>query len=97
MLNLPQADRQDDRHVRMMVLIVPEYLSLLIGDVETGVLSERAVLKEIRLVKKIASTAICRRALEKAGGGTVALIPWNLLASLNSELLAKYAHSQRPD
>ena len=96
LLNLPQSDRQDERHVRMMALIVPEYLSLLIGDVETKTLSGRAVLKEIKLVKKIASTAICRRAMAKACGGMAALIPWERLRSSHSEMLAKYAHSQRP-
>lgn len=95
LLNLPQADRQDERHVRMMALIVPEYLSLLIGDVETEALSGRALLNEIKLVKKIASTAICRRAIVKAGAGTEMLIPWERLASSESEILAKYAQSQR--
>jgi hypothetical protein len=95
LLNLPQADRQDGRHVLMMALIIPEYLSLLIADVETEALSERALLKEIKLVKKIASTAICRRAIAKVGSGTVALIPWDRLTSSRSELLAKFAQSQR--
>lgn len=96
LLNLPQADRQDGRHVLMMALIIPEYISLLIADVETEALSERALLKEIKLVKKIASTAISRRAIAKSGNGTVELIPWDGLASSRSELLAKYAQSQRP-
>jgi hypothetical protein len=51
-LGLPQGDRQDERHVRMLALILPEYISLLIDDADRGNISDRALLKEIKLLKK---------------------------------------------
>ncbi|MES2981146.1 MAG: hypothetical protein V4727_02440 [Verrucomicrobiota bacterium] len=97
LLNLPQKDRQDKRHVRMMVMILPEYLSLLIADVEAGfegALSERDLLKEIKFLKKISSSGPCRRAMQAVGIESQSLIPWDRLAGSKSTLLAQYATSQ---
>jgi hypothetical protein len=41
-------------------LILPEYLSLLIDDIDSENLSDRALLKEIKLLKKILGTHACR-------------------------------------
>ena len=92
--HLPQADRQDERHVRMMALILPEYLSLLIDDVDRGNLSDRDLLKEIKLLKKIASSGVCRRVMKKLEIESESLIPWASLAGSSSALLAKYGQSQ---
>lgn len=51
-LGLPQGDRQDERHVRMLALILPEYISLLLDDADRGNIPDRALLKEIKLLKK---------------------------------------------
>jgi len=97
LLNLPQAERQDERHVRMMAMILPEYLSLLIADAEAGeggALSDRNLLKEIKLLKKISSSGPCRKVMQTLGIDSRSLIPWDRLARSQSELLAKYAESQ---
>lgn len=91
--NLPQGDRQDERHVRMMSMILPEYLSLLIVDAEAGKLSDRDLLKEIKLLKKIAHSGICRRVMKSLEIEGESLIPWARLASSTSDLLAKYCKS----
>lgn len=93
-LHLPQADRQDERHVRMLAMILPEYLSLLIADAEAGAISDRDLLKEIKLLKKIGSSGPCRRALQSLEIESRSLIPWDRLARSQSELLAKYGASQ---
>ena len=94
LLGLPQADRQDERHVRMLSLILPEYVSLLIDEADLGKLSERDLLKEIKLLKKISSSGACRRALESLGIESQTLIPWGRLERSQSDLLVKYAESQ---
>jgi hypothetical protein len=53
LLGLPQSERQDERHVRMLALILPEYFTLLIGDVESGEVQARMLLVEIKLLKKL--------------------------------------------
>jgi hypothetical protein len=93
-LHLPQADRQDERHVRMMAMILPEYLTLLIAKAEAFTISDRDLLKEIKLLKKISSSGACRRAMQDLGIDSQSLIPWNRLARSQSELLSKYAASQ---
>lgn len=93
-LHLPQADRQDERHVRMMAMILPEYLTLRIADAEASTISDRDLLKEIKLLKKISASGPCRRAMQALGIESQSLIPWNRLVRSQSELLAKYAASQ---
>jgi hypothetical protein len=93
-LHLPQADRQDERHVRMMAMILPEYLTLLIAKAEASTISDRDLLKEIKLLKKISSSGPCRRAMQALGIEAQSLIPWDRLARSQSELLSKYAASQ---
>ncbi len=95
LLGLDQSDRQDARHVRMMALIVPEYLSLLIDGIETEKLSERAILKEIKLLKKMLGTHACRRALKHLEIDSLTLIPWSKLETCGLEILAAFARTQR--
>lgn len=76
-LHLPQDGRQDERHVRMMAMILPEYLSLLIANAEADAISERDLLKEIKLLKKISSSGPCRSALQALEIELQSLIPWD--------------------
>ncbi len=94
LLGLDQSDRQDQRHVRMLALILPEYLSLLINEAIAGDLGERAVLKEIKLLRKILGTSVCRRALGRLGLDPHALIPWRTLGACGLPTLATFARTQ---
>ena len=94
LLGLDQRDRQDARHVRMLALILPEYLSLLIDDADAEKLGERAILKEIKLLKKILGTNACRRALGQLEIKSDDLIPWSKLKSCGMETLTAFAHTQ---
>jgi hypothetical protein len=93
-LHLPQADRQDERHVRMIAMILPEYISLLIDDADLGNLPKRDLLKEIKLLKKITSLGACRRSMQSLGIESQTLIPWEKLAQSQSDLLVNYAKNQ---
>lgn len=92
--HLPQADRQDERHVRMLILILPAYLSFLIADAEKEKLSDRDLLKEIKLLKTIVTSGICRRVLTNLDIDGRSVIPWARLESSSSERLATYGISQ---
>jgi hypothetical protein len=101
LLGLDQSDRQDERHVRMLALILPEYLSLLIDAIDTEKLGERAILKEIKLLNKILGTHACRRALARLEIDPNALIPWSKLETCGLETLSAFASAKknllRPD
>ena len=96
LLRLPQGDRQDQRHVRMLALILPQYVYLLINDVETGEIEARKLFLEIKLLRKIASSGPCRRVLRQLAIDPASLIPWAALGSSNVEILREFARSQQP-
>lgn len=95
LLGLDQSERQDARHVRMLSLILPEYLTLLIDQADAERLGERAILKEIKLLKKILGTNACRRALGQLEIESDALIPWCKLETCGLETLVSFARVQR--
>lgn len=97
LLGLDQSDRQDARHVRMLALILPEYLSLLTDLIDSEDLTDRALLKEIKLLRKIIGTNVCRRALAELGIDPNSLIPWSKLETCRQETLAAYALAYRRD
>jgi hypothetical protein len=94
LLGLDQSGRQDARHVRMLSLILPEYLTLLIDQADAENLGERAILKEIKLLKKILGTSACRRALEQLEIEPNTLIPWSKLETCELEIQAAFARAQ---
>lgn len=95
LLGLDQSDRQDARHVRMLALILPEYLSLLTDGFDSENLSDRALLKEIKLLRKILGTNVCRRALAQMEIDPDSLIPWSKLETCGQETLAAFARTQK--
>ncbi|RYD31921.1 MAG: hypothetical protein EOP85_22260 [Verrucomicrobiaceae bacterium] len=96
-MNLPQAGRQDERHVRMLSLILPEYFVLLIGEAESGEeLTPRDLIQGIKLLKKFAATSVCRRAMSSLEIDATSLIPWDRLIRSSSGVLARFGESQAP-
>ena len=80
----------------MLALILPEYLSILIGEAAAGNLGEPAVLKEIKLLRKILATSVCRRALEQLEIKTLALIPWIKLETCTLDTLSAFGSNSSP-
>ena len=93
LLGLDQTDRQDGRHVRMLALVLPGYLSLLIDEAAAGNLGERAVLKEIKLLRKILGTSVCRRAVDQLEIKPTSMIPWSQLKTCRRETLSAFARN----
>lgn len=75
-------------------MILPEYLSLLINGIDAENLSDRALLKEIKLLRKILGTHACRRALAQLEIDPDTLIPWSKLETCGLETLAAFARTQ---
>lgn len=48
LLALDQTDRQDQKHLRMLCLLIPEYIKELIGQTIAGRLTQRALINELR-------------------------------------------------
>lgn len=113
LVHLDQADRQDAHHVRVMSLVIPQYLSGLIALAEPPLhahsnpplveplqmeseeqISDRSVLKEIKLLRKILATGVCRRALAALSISPDSLMPWESLRSSGSNRLVKFAATQ---
>jgi hypothetical protein len=90
-LHLDQTGRQDERHVRIMALVLPEYLSLLAGEVESGGLTARSVIREIKWLEKTVGLSACRRAMELLGIAKNSLIPHGRLIKSDAEELRRYA------
>jgi hypothetical protein len=79
----------------MLALILPEYLSLLIDAIDAEKLSDRAILKEIKLLNKILGTHACRRALARLEIDPNGIIPWRKLETCGLETLSAFASSQK--
>ncbi len=91
LLHLDQTDRQDERHVRILSFILPVYIRMLIETAEAGNLEDRAVIKDIKLLRQIAGTNACRRAAEQLGIDPESLLPWSRLDASSSHLFSKFA------
>jgi hypothetical protein len=79
----------------MLALILPAYLTLLIAGADDENLTDRAILKEIKLLKKMLGTNACRRALALLKIDPSTLIPWSKLETCGLETLAAYARTQK--
>ncbi len=95
LLGLDQRGRQDERHVRMLALILPEYLSLLIASADAEKLSDRAILREIKLLLKILGTNTCRRVMAQLEIDPDSLIPWKRMETCGLKSLEVFVQAQR--
>jgi hypothetical protein len=75
LLGLDQTDRQDEKHLRILRLLVPEHLKGLIEEAIAGHLTQRALINELKLLQTILKTNRVKRALQQIGSDAVDLIP----------------------
>ena len=95
LLGLDQGGRQDERHVRMLSLILPEYLALLMGKAGEEGISDRAILREIKLLLKILGSRACRRAMDQLEIDPDSLIPWKRMETCGLAALEVFVQAQR--
>jgi hypothetical protein len=93
-LGLDQNGRQDERHVRMLALILPEYLSLLMAKAGEEGIPDRAILREIKLLLKILGSRACRRTMDELEIHSDSLIPWERMETCGLKALEDYARAE---
>lgn len=95
LLGLDQSGRQDERHVRMLALILPEYLALLMAKAGEEGITERAILREIKLLLKILGSRACRRAMGQLAIDPDSLIPWKRMETCGLSAVEVFARAHR--
>ncbi len=95
LLGLDQSGRQDERHVRMLALILPEYLALLMAKAGEEGITDRAILREIKLLLKILGSRACRRAMDQVEIDPDSLIPWKRMETCGLAALEVFVQAQR--
>lgn len=91
LVGLDQVGRQDERHVRMLCHIIPAHLSALLGQIIEGNLTERAFLKEIKVLQSVLKIQRVRRALEIIDIAPASLFPVKEFKSCGLEKVEAFA------
>ena len=94
LLGLDQSGRQDERHVRMLALILPEYLSLLMVNAGEEDIPDRAILREIKLLLKILGSRACRRATDELEIKSDSIIPWERMETCDLKAIEDFARAE---
>jgi len=94
LLGLDQSGRQDERHVRMLALILPEYLCLLMANAHQEGIPERSILREIKLLIKLLSSSACRKATEQLGIQSDSLVPWERMETCGLKAVEDFAQAK---
>ncbi|MBT8043950.1 MAG: hypothetical protein KJO79_03280 [Verrucomicrobiae bacterium] len=90
LVELDQTDRQDQKHLSMLVPILAEYVTELIEQASNGKLSERAVLAELKILLKINKDRRIKDGLAKIGSNAIDLFPVKALKSDNLPLVSQF-------
>lgn len=90
LMDLDQTGRQDERHLRILCHILPLYFLELLRAAQEGEISERALIREIKLMIKISSFQRCHRALERIEVSADSLFPVKELASSGLPVLKRF-------
>ncbi len=94
LLELDQTGRQDEKHMKMLCLILPSYLSGLVEEIRSGVMTERSFINEIKLLRKFCSMNKCRRALSQIEVQSQSLVPASEMLQGEFPLLEQFAKTQ---
>jgi hypothetical protein len=90
LMDLDQTGRQDEKHLRILCHILPIYFLELLGAAQRGEISERVLIREIKLMGKITSFQRCRRALERNGVSANSVFPVAELAQSGLPVLERF-------
>ena len=90
LIDLDQTERQDEKHLRMLCLILPVHFAALIEEAMAGTINERQLIREIKLLRRFCSLNRCRRALERLALSQDALLPIRAMADSGLPLLSAF-------
>ena len=90
-LGLDQIGRQDEKHVRMLVFVIPAHFQSLLGEVTKGNITQRALINELKLLKRILKLQKVRQALQNIGADPATLFPTKQLLSCGLATVEHFA------
>jgi len=93
LLGLDQTDRQDEKHLRMLCVLVPAHLSGLVDEAIAGRLTQRALINELKLLQKVLKTNRVRRGLKQIGSNPDDLVPVGKLTQSGLPKIMRFAET----
>ena len=93
LVGLPQSDRQDKKHLFILLTIMPEYFCELHEQALQKKIKERDLIKELKLLLKICNLKQVKEALSSTEHRTSDLFPLEVLRSSSLELVHEYTHA----
>ena len=94
LVNLPQFERQDDKHVGMLTLILPAYFETLLQEVEAGNVEDRHVINELKFLRDLCKKDQCiKQTLDAAGTGIIDLFPVERFENSTSKKIGRFVTS----
>jgi len=91
LLGLDQTGRQDDKHVRMLCQLLPEHFRDALEDTLSGLSTQRALINELKLLKRILKLQKVRHALRNIGADPATLFPNKQLRSCGLATIESFA------
>ncbi len=91
LLGLDQTGRQDEKHVRMLCELLPEHFRDALGDTLSGLSTQRALINELKLLKRILKLQKVRQALQDIGADPAALFSAKQLRSCGLATVESFA------
>ena len=97
LLGLDQTGRQDEKHVAMLCLLLPEHFRDALEDTLSGLSTQRALINELKLLKAILKLQKVRQALQNIGTDPATLFPAKQLRSCGLATVEAFATNALED
>lgn len=91
LVGLDQIGRQDEKHVRMLTFVLPAHFESLLGEASQGHITQRALISELKLLKRILKLQKVRQALQDIGTNPATLFPAKQLRSCGLTTVESFA------
>ena len=93
---LDQANRNDFKHVSIMLLIVREYLGEVVSTVESGILDSRAAIGQLEHFRKIVASPEALKCASAHGIEFAGIWPRELLFAANDPRIQNFVQHRLP-
>jgi hypothetical protein len=94
LVNLPQDGRQDDKHLHILLGILPAHFGSLLGSCREGEIAERDFIREVKTFQHFEKDVFVRRAMAGLGAGLIDAVPLGLMAACGLPKIERYAVGQ---
>ncbi|MEK7951756.1 hypothetical protein [Luteolibacter soli] len=94
LVNLPQDGRQDEKHLRILLAILPAHFGSLLRNCVAGEIAERDLIREVKTFLDFGKDVFVRRAMASLGADLVAAVPFGLMAGCGLEKIERFALRQ---